>query len=107
MLAYICILINSSAQHEELIIVCAIDRKLTVVQKLFEILVSHMHVRSQDLGGQEYFFQNWKFACCEARGVRGHAPPRIFLKWCNLVRFGVYFDPILSLKFFKNYHFFI
>ena len=21
------------------------------------------------------------------------------------VRFGVYFDPILSLKFFKNYHF--
>ena len=41
-----------------------------------------------------------------ARGVRGHAPPReFFLKWCNLVRFGVYFDQILSLKFFKNYHF--
>ena len=29
----------------------------------------------------------------------------IFLKWCNLVRFGVYFDQILSLKNFKNYHF--
>ena len=40
-----------------------------------------------------------------ARGVWGHAPPRNFLKWCNLVRFGVYFDQILSLKIFKNYHF--
>ena len=39
-------------------------------------------------------------------GVRGHAPREIFLKWCNLVRFGVYFDQILSLKNFKNYHFF-
>ena len=43
-----------------------------------------------------------------ARGVRGHTPPpprEIFLEWCNLVRFGVYFDQILSLKNFKNYHF--
>ena len=56
-------------------------------------------------GGQEYFFSIWKFACCFARGVRGHAPPNFFLKWCNLVRFGVYFDQILSLKNFKNYHF--
>ena len=40
-----------------------------------------------------------------ARGVRGHAPPINFLKWCTLVRFGVYFDPILSLKFFEKYHF--
>ena len=33
-------------------------------------------------------------------------PPReIFLKWCNLVRFGVYFDQILSLKNFNNSHF--
>ena len=39
------------------------------------------------------------------RGVRGHAPREIFLNWCNLVRFGVYFDQILSLKNFKNYHF--
>ena len=28
----------------------------------------------------------------------------IFLKWCNLVRFGVYFEQILFLKTFKNYH---
>ena len=30
-----------------------------------------------------------------ARGVRGMPPPpprEIFFKWCNLVRFGVYFD---------------
>ena len=29
----------------------------------------------------------------------------IFLKWCNLMRFSVYLDQILSLKIFKNYHF--
>ena len=44
-----------------------------------------------------------------ARGVWEHAPgiapPRIFFKWYNLVRFGVYLDPILSLNFFLNYHF--
>ena len=37
-----------------------------------------------------------------AREVRGHAPPRKFFK---MVQFGVYFDHILSLKIFKNYHF--
>ena len=40
-----------------------------------------------------------------ARGVRGHAPPRNFLKRCNLVRFRVYFDQILSLFFFQKCHF--
>ena len=39
-----------------------------------------------------------------ARWVRGHAPPRNYFKWCNLVRFGVYFDQILSLKNFNNYN---
>ena len=39
------------------------------------------------------------------RGVRGHALRENFLKWCNLVRFGVYFDQILSLKNLKNYNF--
>ena len=40
------------------------------------------------------------------RGGSGACPPeKFFLKWCNLVRFGVYFDHILSLKNFKNYHF--
>ena len=32
-------------------------------------------------------------------------PRENFLNWCNLVRFGVYFDQILSLEIFKNYHF--
>ena len=36
------------------------------------------------------------------RGVRGHASLRKFFK---MVRFGVYFDQILSLKKFKNYCF--
>ena len=41
-----------------------------------------------------------------ARGVWGHAPPpRKFFKMVNLMRFGVYFDQILSLKNFNNYHF--
>ena len=39
-------------------------------------------------GGQEIFFcQIWKFACREARGVRGHAPPRNFFK---MVQFGAF-----------------
>ena len=46
-------------------------------------------------GGQEFFSQIWKFACHEA------------IKWCNLVRFGVYFDQILSLKISKIAIFYI
>ena len=42
-----------------------------------------------------------------ARGVRGHVSPRNFFKWCNLVRFGVYFDQILSLKISKITIFYI
>ena len=34
------------------------------------------------------------------------SPGEIYLKWGNLVRFGVYLDQILSLNFFLNYHFF-
>ena len=45
---------------------------------------------------------------CLARGVQGHAPPpRNFFKWCNLVRFGVYLDQILSVNFFLKLAFFI
>ena len=54
-------------------------------------------------GGKNFFFQIWKFACRKLLGGFGGMPPREnFLKWCNLVRFGVYFDKILYLK---NYHF--
>ena len=75
-------------------------------------------------GGQEFFFPDLETCMSRSdmlrmakrhaahgeamrfvRGVRGHAPRENFLKWCNLVRFGVYFDQILSLKNFKNYHF--
>ena len=41
-----------------------------------------------------------------ARGVRWHAPRENFLKRCNLVRFRVYFDQILSF-FFQKMPFFI
>ena len=56
--------------------------------------------RPQDLagGGAKKLFFQMRYA----RGVRGYAPPRKFFK---MVRFGVYFDQILSLKTFKNYYF--
>ena len=38
-------------------------------------------------------------------GFGGMLPRENFFKWCNLVRFGVYLDQILSLKNFKNYYF--
>ena len=38
-------------------------------------------------------------------GFGGMLPREIFVKLGNLVRFGVYFDQILSLKIFQNYHF--
>ena len=44
--------------------------------------------------------------CALLGGFGGMHPRENFLKWCNLVRFGVYFDQNLSLKNFKNYHFF-
>ena len=38
-------------------------------------------------------------------GFGGMLPRENFFKWCNLLRFGVYLDQILSLKIFKNYYF--
>ena len=73
--------------------------------------------RPQDLAGggaKKFFFSDLEICMslsnmlrmakpCALLGGFGGMPPReIFLKWCNLVRFGVYFDQILSLK---NYHF--
>ena len=43
------------------------------------------------------------FAMRFAKGIWGHVPPP--RKFFKLVRFGVYFYPILSLKFPKNCHF--
>ena len=37
----------------------------------------------------------WLCIVLHARGVRGYAPPRKFLKMVNLVRFGEYFAKIL------------
>ena len=45
--------------------------------------------------------------CAMLGGFGGMLPRENFLKWCNLVRFGVYFDQIWSLKNFNNYHFYI
>ena len=44
--------------------------------------------------------------CALLGGFGGMLPREIFLKWCNLVRFRVYFDQILSL-FFSKMPFFI
>ena len=65
--------------------------------------LKHLKMEYKLWQGGIYLFQIWEYAC--AMGVRGHAPQEIFLKWCNLVRFDVYLDQILSLKIFKNYYF--
>ena len=38
-------------------------------------------------------------------GFGGMLHRKFFFKWCNLVRFGVYLDQILSLQNFKSYYF--
>ena len=43
--------------------------------------------------------------CALLGGFGSMLPRENVLKCCNLVRFGVYFDQILSLKFINNYHF--
>ena len=43
--------------------------------------------------------------CALLRGFGGMLPRENFLKRCNLVRFRVYFDQILSLFFSKKCHF--
>ena len=76
--------------------------------------------RPQDLGGgggQEIFFSDLGICmsrsdmlrmakpCALLGGFGGMLPRENFLKRCNLVRFRVYFDQILSLFFSKKYHF--
>ena len=43
--------------------------------------------------------------CALLGGFGGMLPQEFFFKLCNLVRFGLYLDQILSLKNLKNYHF--
>ena len=44
--------------------------------------------------------------CALLGGFEAMLPREIFLKRCNLVRFRVYFDQILSLFFFQKLPFF-
>ena len=63
--------------------------------------------RMQDLPrGANYFFLGGGLA---TRGVAMHLLggfggmlPRIFFEWCNLVRFGAYFQKIFTFKKSKN-----
>ena len=76
--------------------------------------------RPQDLGGgaKNFFFRFGNVhvakqhaahgeaaACALLGGFGGMLPRENFLKRCNLVRFRVYFDQILSLFFLKKCHF--
>ena len=68
-------------------------------------------------GGQEFFFSDLGICmslrdmlrmakpCALLGGFGGMLPRENFLKRCNLVRFRVYFDQILSLFFSKKCHF--
>ena len=70
-------------------------------------------------GGQEIFFPDLGICmsrsdmlrmakpCAVFGGFGGMLPRKKFLKRCNLVRFRVYFDQILSLFFSKNAIFYI
>ena len=73
------------------------------------ITAHYIQGRPQDLAGgggaRILFFSDLAKSCALLGGFGGMPPREIFLKWCNLVRFGVYFDQILSLKNFKNYNF--
>ena len=56
-------------------------------------------------GGQLFLFGGgachaWR-SHAFAMGVRGHASPKFFLEWCNLVRFGAYFHNFLLSKSLK------
>ena len=82
----------------------------TFLLPFFTMLTAFRGVpRIREGGGPRIFFQIWEFACRGAmriaRGFGSMLPRANFLKWCNLVRFRVYFDQILYLFFFKNYHF--
>ena len=46
-------------------------------------------------GGPRIFFVRFgNLPCALLGGFEGMHSRENFLKWCNLVRFGVYFDPI-------------
>ena len=49
-----------------------------------------------------FFFRFGNLHVAKLWGFGGMLPRENFLKWCHLVRFGVYFDHILSLKNYKK-----
>ena len=57
-------------------------------------------------GAYYFFLGGW--ACdawhshAFAKGVQGHASPKKFFEWCNLVRFGAYFHKFFTFKKSKN-----
>ena len=53
-------------------------------------------------GGGQFFFKFGNLHVAKLGGFGGMLSREIFLKRCNLVRFRVYFDQILSLFFFKK-----
>ena len=89
------------------------------IQLIFYLTVSRGVPRISQGGAKKLFFSDLGICMsrsdmlrmakpCAFLGGFGGMPPREnYLKWCNLVRFDVYFDQILSLKNFKNYHFYI
>ena len=102
---------------------CALAQKVKfyALQMLKNKISRILQGRPQDLGGggQEFFFPDLGIcmsrsdmlrmakSCALLGGFGGMLPRENFLKRCNLVRFRVYFDQILSLFFSKNAIFYI
>ena len=97
------------------------EQSASYFRQYFIVYMVWYQGRPQDLGGggQEIFFSDLGMCMsrsdmlrmakpCALLGGFGGMPPREnFLKHCNLVRFRVYFDQILSLFFSKNAIFYI
>ena len=104
--------------NNRLVETCIIVKRTGIT--IFSIIELVDQGRPQDLGGggQEIFSDlgicmsrsdmlRMAKPCALLGGFRGMPPREIFLKWCNLVRFRVYFDQILSLFFSKNAVFYV
>ena len=72
--------------------------KVVAKSHTFPINFPHLQLVHFPYESRTPLFTGMVKPCALLGGLGGMFPRENFLKWCNLVRFGVYFDQILSLK---------